>query len=1258
MKNIFKQMSFLLITIFGSMLLFQMSASAVQLNFYNGASLGTGNRPTGGCAEGQAYNYWCRTPDIFGVRISFVYYDGSKYEQLGNTIDIFKSTVTPKGKQTNPYYYKHTGQFDNSKVVTPTARTQYHYGSAAEGATYLWSVMSEMPASENSGNAEAAFWQKKLLTEALDEKQYVKKGSLVDQLAIKLTGHTLVREELNKNKDTFWDRPSEKAVPSGGGLNKKGYRILIEPLRTLTGQDGNVYVLTPTEYASTVWNTGVRTTQSQVKYYLGLQDRMFTVFDDIGLHASGSCRNKYCLASDVQISGRKGHGVHIIDITDQISKKCDYETGEGFPEKFKTLEQLGRELTPQEKACCDEKKEELNQPLPTYASARCMTTTSTVPAYATCVFNYLNNGIKQAQLMGEIFTKKTEFETTYPACFDGGDTTPLICKYFGGTYYGINGSPVTPQKYIEECGPKADRKCKIVDSNGTKIYYGKNGSVVDEETYERECKGGNTTNGCDDKNPNHFPTSCNSTADLTCCKYFEQKMEEEFREEAVEKFGMTGNTLKNYVDNKVNEWFYEPGYEFRQNCLCEKCDINADRLTEDCCEELREQYPDKSEEFWTSKGCPLDPNKCKWKDYEVTDIGRLNTNANCKLNSTTKAEDTNNWECIFESDNIEPGTKVEPFKDYYLKYNNPYCSVYCRESVQYNFPNDDMVTRAGNHFTVGNTGKLPEWSPVKFTSTRECRTSGSTRVNDSTTINTEQFEKDWAETNDRVVSTWDAWKIEEQLDYSYSHSRKGAKDCDWRCTRRCRSCSTDSEGKRHCSSYCCESKPFGYTMYPASVSYATFGQSSKDITPSSWCSTDGHPEPNPAEKKATHEQAKKDLDNIERDISSCTSWDNFGTYRYATFNHTDVKSIRYSKYDTYNDFLNYKEFSPDLTIDYQEPTDASYSYNDQLKKQEKTTVTDHNFSTSGASMTVKYQCTERSAPYKTTCTKSRVFNYSKQTETHAKYTKTVDYKLKDNVFNVILKPQGTPVMGSEKGSDSDQVYIDLGYSALHNHFMTPSGRYDIGLSYNKFTPATGNNNHTHNFDQFISTSTKNYSCQYRVINEIIENKDPNCEGDNCIACGSDNCLPDTLRGLNLIYRTIALSNPFPGVTGTGREAGSNWENADDIKNYITNNRNTKADRVYYDKAPMYQITLSPAVIKKIREYNNTTNFNDFNMDCLESNGRECKSDFIRGKLEGNNYNFSSYFNNCAYSGGKGTTKCCGIGNWNDCDNNDGITRRK
>ncbi len=1224
------------------------------------------------CSTGWNWNYFCREYNIKGVRFSFIYYDGKNYELLGHTRDYYKSVGA-----FNPINFKRNGWTWNSKINMRSSLTLGDYGKGAN-IPYDYQVVSDMPV---NGTGEVAYWNKKLWTDCLDSNKHVIAGSFLDKLAIDLTGCSLSNPTGN-----CWNKKSEFAVLQGqGDISKVGYRIIMEPIRIYYGRDKEMYVMTPTEYASTVWNIpgGTQGTgKTQVGIYLHEEERIFTKYDDIGIYKTAKCTDKnHCLASDFQFEKRKGHALHIYDISEAIQNQCNYETGEGFPPPYVTREQLGRNLTKEEEKCCKQYQSELDSTYPELkpAESKCMKKTGNVPDYAACLFRALSDDAKMQKLAQEKSLKYSQFKQKYPACFDGNNIK-IVCKYIAGTYFGTTGNVVSREQYLKECGRDLGRQCKVVTDGDSTIYYGKNGNVVDKETYEIECKdayfckimiedgkkvyyGKNgkkvsesvyneQCNYCDETNPNHFPQKGDKHPDLTCCLFFEDQMRSSYKEEAIDKFGMSGSALEQYVNNQVHNWFYAPGYEFRQNCF--KCDINSSTLTPECCDELREEYPDKPEEFWIGKGCAPE-EKCKWKDYEVSDLGNVNTGKNCEFNTSLKSEDSDNWECIFESDNIKPGSSTETFKDYYLKYSNPYCSVYCREVVQYDFPDDKMVTRAGNHFTVGNTGKLPEWAPVKFTSTRECKTNGSTRNNNSTSINTAQFEQDWKVTNDRVVSTWDAWKIAEQQDYAYSHSSQGARDCDWTCTSRC----PIKCGENGCTGGgCCSGYYKGYTMYPASVSYASYGQGSQNVTPSTWCSTLGHPDPNSDLKKKAHEQAKKDLDNIERDISSCTSFENFGTYRYATFDHSNVKSVRYSKYNNYADFLNYKEFSPDLTINYDEPTYDDYSYHDQLKKKEKSVVSDHNFSTSGSSMTVKYQCTEQSAPYKTTCTKNQIFDYSSQSETHAIYTKTVDYSLKNNVFNVILKPQGIAVMGKEKGSDSDQVYIDLGYSALHNHFMTPSGRYAIGLSYTKFTPATGNNNHTHNFDQFLSKDEKNYSCKYRVINEIIENKDPKCEGDNCIACGSDNCLPETLRGLNLIYRTIDLGDPFPGVLGTGREAGSNWKNKDDVKNYITNNRNSKEDRMYYDKAPMYQITLTPVLIKKIRKYNDKTNFNDFHMDCLESNGRECKSDFIRGKLEGNNDNFSSHFATCDLSGGKGSTKCCGVGNWDDCDAIDGITRKK
>ena len=182
-----------------------------------------------------------------------------------------------------------------------------------------------------------------------------------------------------------------------------------------------------------------------------------------------------------------------------------------------------------------------------------------------------------------------------------------------------------------------------------------------------------------------------------------------------------------------------------------------------------------------------------------------------------------------------------------------------------------------------------------------------------------------------------------------------------------------------------------------------------------------------------------------------------------------------------------------------------------------------------------------------------------------------------------------------------------------------------------------------------------YQERSTVHNEIIENDDPNCEGDNCFPCKTDNCDPAGLKGLNLIYRPISLGEPFPGINGEGRSPGSNWNDTSLIENFITKNRGVNGNAIY-QKAPMYQITLTPALIQQIRKYNESTTYNDFNMDCT-AEGKECKSYFIRGNPEDSSYDFSNQFKTCSISGNRGKTNCCGIGNWNDCDDQDGITRR-
>ena len=145
-----------------------------------------------------------------------------------------------------------------------------------------------------------------------------------------------------------------------------------------------------------------------------------------------------------------------------------------------------------------------------------------------------------------------------------------------------------------------------------------------------------------------------------------------------------------------------------------------------------------------------------------------------------------------------------------------------------------------------------------------------------------------------------------------------------------------------------------------------------------------------------------------------------------------------------------------------------------------------------------------------------------------------------------------------------------------------------------------------------------YECSFKVEARPVPD-DPECTDTDCPL------------GIDVIFRPISLDNPFPGKDADvdGRETGTNWcYGTDDCSNtnpivtsVITNNRGVETEAIYKEREPLYIIELNPARIKEIREYNNTTTYDDFNLDC-DSDGNNCKSKFIR------EYDFSNYFNGC------------------------------
>ena len=217
-------------------------------------------------------------------------------------------------------------------------------------------------------------------------------------------------------------------------------------------------------------------------------------------------------------------------------------------------------------------------------------------------------------------------------------------------------------------------------------------------------------------------------------------------------------------------------------------------------------------------------------------------------------------------------------------------------------------------------------------------------------------------------------------------------------------------------------------------------------------------------------------------------------------------------------------------------------------------------------------------------------------------------------------------------------------------YITP-GRYKLYLSYSKLGNIVNGSAH---FDRLVSNIETDYMCPFIIKNSITGKE---CELDPTLPdCQNNNPEKgdDDMSGIDVIYRTIKLGDEqtaFPSIDGDGRTPGSNWNSEDGslVSNYITYNRGVEGEQVY-TLTPLYKITLTPAIIKQIRSYNQAINdYGDFNLVCEvdasgRATGRKCISNFIHStvKAKGKTFNFSSYFDS------KATCQNITTGTFNSC----------
>lgn len=606
--------------------------------------------------------------------------------------------------------------------------------------------------------------------------------------------------------------------------------------------------------------------------------------------------------------------------------------------------------------------------------------------------------------------------------------------------------------------------------------------------------------------PNNLPKQvCQVTDDdvETCCL----------------KYGITTN---NYANNKYNTK-YDPktkeGYLSRV--------IKLDELYNTKC--------DKSEQV-----------DCK---YAIeADIPEL-----CSSNTKGYIKDFAAWKCVFASTK----NKDKSIKNHYFDgFSNEYCAVYCKEEINYQFPDGSNVVDAGRYLTIDKEsidGNLSVISPIKYNGIKVCRTT-SEKGDTSGKIDKTGFLADFNAIENEISKAWDT--------YVYLKNNGG---------------------------------------------------SAKEIA-----------------------IANKNYDELINKRSKMISQINACSTRDITYN-----------------------FSPEIKFTYDEPVYGgtwSLSKETDIKNTNKYYIGGNGASGSSEQMfdTIQYgdlqlyECDEQNG-----CQKSKTTKYALTDWLEKSIEKDISYTLPDNVYNYVRKDYGASVNLPSQASNN---YIIINKSNLPIHYSTNPGDYDFKIEVTTLGKDNKFNDYIYNHKQFngkiVYNGDSTYNCSYRVsCKKIINNQDCKDYCNECPdECAKDKCLPD---GLTPIYRTISLyeNESFLTIDGDIRTPGTNWNYEGLVSTYITNNRDVK-DYEVYKLEPMYEITLTPSMLKKIRQYNKEMNskkltiyngktkseglagYADFeSMTCID--GVECKSSKLR----------EWGVTGCAIKSSKSYTKCGNTVSW-------------
>lgn len=596
---------------------------------------------------------------------------------------------------------------------------------------------------------------------------------------------------------------------------------------------------------------------------------------------------------------------------------------------------------------------------------------------------------------------------------------------------------------------------------------------------------------------------------------------------------------------------------------------------------------------------------------------------NCATSTNGYIKDVDDWSCIYASSYSKDNT----VKEQYLAHENRYCKIYCREDLNYNFPSDNMTVQAGKSFTLGGVNSTTSLSPIAISGSSTCRSVGTKTINktkpinvsrpaDDNNPNTHYFEEDYrnasSETDRQkylkeLLNCYSYQKTYRELDptliFSYNEGQYKNLGTNYNYVGNLVSSSTLKSWSNYndvksnklgskdwsISSYVSSNKTFLFDERTANNVISTYGPT-KTINGQRYPAAEYVEQTTTKKMNYTLKNGLYHYVNKPSGVSTNTPITN--NYYYIDYSNLPVSYARQTR-DDYTFKLGF--------------TTSWFGRNQRFYK----------FLTSNYKVDIEYntsQGVDFNDMYRKIATNNTALSLIEDNKSGENYLnpafqnqlQLLGYSIDDFLQSGCARNSGCKKV---KDNITEAEYVKCTADIACTSCNSQNNSCCV-QNYNKLKACITANYNSSTGNVAFSNTDLNYNCTYSVQNDNVDTTDPD---NNSI-------------GIDVVYRTVSLSDPFPD-----RNAGENWTEYN-THNFITYNRGVLTDRLYIDRSPLYSLTLTPDLTKEIRRYNDNHEYPDYTLEC-NMNGEKCLSTFMR---EGS---FSSHFTGCGIKGRNSGLKC-------------------